>query len=205
MLRLPDRLPKSPPLSALVPLAAARALGAFGYHDVDARTAAALADNRAAAAADLARLMAVSTPAIETHSGRILRSIPEDAVALRGPASVTLFNAVELARELAPANLVRTALALNEIVLNALVHAHPSGAPLLLDVWCRNVGSVLALDVRDDGVGLPVQGHAEGFGLGLARRLMAEMGGRLDVVSTPLGLNVRARAELPELAEAAGL
>jgi signal transduction histidine kinase len=70
-----------------------------------------------------------------------------------------------------------------EAVRNAVRH----GRPQTLTIRVQTHGDGLILDVVDDGVGfdpgrLPADGH---FGLRGLRDLIAEMGGRLDVLSTP--------------------
>lgn len=183
-------------ISALSPLIAARALAAMGHteNDAEVRARLQLRTDLEAAASGLVHLLAQSQ-AIEAPnaSAAFLASIVEDAVALKGGPGIGLFTTFDIEHEFAPAQLLRVGIILNEIVLNALQHAHPAGAPLILDVWCRTEGGALAIDVRDDGVGLPVEGHQEGFGLTLARTIAAEMPASLKIISTALGLVVRFR------------
>ena len=87
------------------------------------------------------------------------------------------------------------ALAVGEIVMNALKYAHPTGLPVELTMACfrRNDGS-LVLEIADDGVGLPEgfdESRDSGMGMRLIRKLVERMGGILDVLSDDLGLTYR--------------
>lgn len=82
-----------------------------------------------------------------------------------------------------------------EVVANAIEHAHPTHVEGLLRIGCRrDAEGGLAIEVIDDGVGLP-----EGFdpavdgdgGLRLARALCRWLGATLTFESTGLGLIVR--------------
>jgi two-component sensor histidine kinase len=86
-------------------------------------------------------------------------------------------------------------LMLCEIFINAMKYAHPTGVPLILVVDCTtSLDGRLVLTVSDDGVGLPEGFDAvSGGGLGfkVMRSLAAEIGARLEICSTHLGLSVR--------------
>lgn len=196
MLRENNARAKPPPLKSPSPLVSARMLSALGHaNGADARTPLTNPETLNGAADDLARVLSAPPHASLHTSEWVLSAVVEDAVALKGNAGVALFSTIDLKHDLEPLHLLRAALVLNEMVLNALQHAHPSGAPLILDVWCRHEGGALAIDVRDDGVGLPVQDHKEGFGLSFIRGLAAEMAATIALISTPLGLIVRMRPE----------
>jgi signal transduction histidine kinase len=68
-----------------------------------------------------------------------------------------------------------------EAVRNALRHADAS----TLTIQVARSGDRLTLDVTDDGVGFDADEAGPGLGLRSLRDLVAEMGGRLDVRSTP--------------------
>ena len=68
-----------------------------------------------------------------------------------------------------------------EAVRNALRHADAS----TLTIQVARSGDRLTLDVTDDGVGFADGDAGTGIGLRSLRDLVAEVGGRLDVRSTP--------------------
>ena len=109
-------------------------------------------------------------------------------VALRASSTVTLDVTPGLEATGDPAVLA-------QIVTNLLVNAerHAPGAPVA--VTARRRGSLVTVEVRDEGPGLPQEGEpagsAPGSGLGLpiSRRLAATQGGRLllRTVTNPRG------------------
>ena len=82
---------------------------------------------------------------------------------------------------------------LGELVINAIKHAHPSGATGLIEAGCAAGPIGIVAWVRDDGVGF-----AEGFdltrdsgvGLRTLRVIAQQTGVELDFVSSELGLTV---------------
>ncbi len=86
------------------------------------------------------------------------------------------------------------ALAMSEIVMNALKYAHPTGLPIIMTVACWRARSRLIVEFSDDGVGLP-EGvdpkTADGMGFRILRALAAHMDAELDVLSDSLGLTLR--------------
>lgn len=191
MLREYERHPV-PSLAAPIALAAQRAKAAIrGEAAADSRAWLMCSTARATALQDLEALLAPRPERTLPMSAHILGSIVDDALSLKGAQGTAAFTSIDIERELPAPQLLRIALILNELVLNALQHAHPAGAPLVLDVWCRDERGGFAMDVRDDGVGLPVERHCEGFGLTFARTLAKELRARLDLTSTALGLSAR--------------
>ena len=83
-------------------------------------------------------------------------------------------------------------LVLSEIVANALKYAHPTGLPVELDVYGElTPDNNISLLITDDGVGLPDgfdEARHEGKGLRLIRGLIGQGGGRVEVLSTDIGL-----------------
>ena len=83
-------------------------------------------------------------------------------------------------------------LAFCEIVANALKYAHPTGLPVELDICGEPTpDNHVALRIADDGVGLPDgfdEARHEGKGLRLIRGLIGQGGGRVEVLSTDIGL-----------------
>ncbi len=86
-------------------------------------------------------------------------------------------------------------LILCEIFINAMKYAHPAGVPLAMTVDCLPAADGrLVLTISDDGVGLPEGFDAntsEGLGFRVMRSLAAEIGAKLDIISTALGLTFR--------------
>ena len=87
------------------------------------------------------------------------------------------------------------ALIVNEALLNAVRHAHPSGVDGKIEISCiQNSGSRILIEVTDDGVGLPEDfdpARDGGHGLHLMRQLSAQLGATLSFESTCLGLTVQ--------------
>lgn len=86
-------------------------------------------------------------------------------------------------------------LILCEAFINAMKYAHPSGLPLAMTVDCLPAADGrLVIAVSDDGVGLP-EGFdpraSQGLGFRVMRSLADEIGARLDITSSALGLTFR--------------
>jgi two-component sensor histidine kinase len=85
-------------------------------------------------------------------------------------------------------------LAVNELVMNTIRHAHPSGIAGQVLIGCRRDGDAIVVDIADDGVGLP-EGFDPmtdgGFGLKLTRSLAAQLKAQLNFADTGTGLHVR--------------
>lgn len=86
-------------------------------------------------------------------------------------------------------------LIVNEIVMNAVKHAHPSGLPTQICIGCgRDAKGRSFVEVYDDGVGLPENFDEKkdgGVGLKLIRALTRQIGAVLTVESSSLGLLFR--------------
>lgn len=78
------------------------------------------------------------------------------------------------------------ALAVNELVVNALRHAFPEGREGTVQVDLKCVDGELRVVVADDGAGLPAD-HARtaGFGTKLVRAMADKIDAKLHVESTP--------------------
>ena len=88
-----------------------------------------------------------------------------------------------------------TALIVNEIVMNAVKHAHPAGLPTQIYIGCgRDANGRSFVEVYDDGVGLPEhfdEKKGGGVGFKLIRALTRQIGATLKVESSSLGLLFR--------------
>jgi two-component sensor histidine kinase len=82
-------------------------------------------------------------------------------------------------------------LVLSEVVMNAVKHAHPSGIPVQISISCRKLdGGALAIEIGDDGVGLPEGfdwNKGGGVGFLLIRSLAQKLGADLYVEFDTLG------------------
>lgn len=87
------------------------------------------------------------------------------------------------------------ALLVNEIMINALKHAHPTGLPTTITISCdRLPDGRMAIEVADDGVGLPEGFDAdasEGVGFRVIRSLAESIGATTEISSDSLGLSFR--------------
>jgi hypothetical protein len=89
-------------------------------------------------------------------------------------------------------------LCVNELITNAIKHAHPSGVAGLVLIGCNRSGDRIVVEIADDGIGFP-----EGFrpasvgqgGLHLVRTLAFQLGAQLAFEDT--GIGVRARLRIP--------
>lgn len=92
------------------------------------------------------------------------------------------------------------ALIVGEIIMNAIKHAHPTGLPVEISIYCgRNAAKRVIVEIGDDGVGLPEKFDAHrdgGTGLRLIRQLAAMIEAELDIQSDSLG--TRFALTLPE-------
>ena len=85
-------------------------------------------------------------------------------------------------------------LAVNELVMNTIQYAHPSGVAGQVFIGCNRKRDTIVIDVADDGIGLP-----EGFdprtdgalGLKVVRSLATQLDAKLDFADTGTGLHVR--------------
>jgi len=142
---------------------------------------------------ELHRRLSVSDDA--TDLAEYLRGIALSAV-----ASVDSFNRTHLKFAIAEECSVpgRTAslvgLAVNELVVNAIKYAHPSGIAGQLLIGCNREGDAIVVDIADDGVGLP-EGFdpmtGGGFGLKLVRSLSTQLKAQLNFADTGTGLHAR--------------
>jgi PAS domain S-box-containing protein len=90
-------------------------------------------------------------------------------------------------------------LIVGEALTNAIQYSHPAGVPGVITVDCaRGSDGSIAIDVADDGVGLPENfdpAKDGGVGLQTIRTLSDRLGGHLAFDSSSLGLRIR--LELP--------
>jgi two-component sensor histidine kinase len=90
-----------------------------------------------------------------------------------------------------PDQLMPIALIVIEMVMNAIKYAHPAGVAGRIDVGCRMLDGAVAVEVCDDGVGLPEAFNTNGdggTGFNVMRTLAAQLGATPIFDSDPLGL-----------------
>jgi|HubBroStandDraft_5_1064220.scaffolds.fasta_scaffold45975_2 two-component sensor histidine kinase len=87
------------------------------------------------------------------------------------------------------------ALIVGEIIMNAVKHAHPTGLPVEISIYCgRNAQGRVVVEVEDDGVGFPENFDPikdGGTGMRLIRHLAASINAELDIDSDSLGTSFR--------------
>jgi len=87
------------------------------------------------------------------------------------------------------------ALIVSELITNAIKYAHPTGVAGRVAVQCnRELDGALAIDVTDDGIGLPEGFDPEvdgDFGFRIMRTIAEQLHASLSFHSTELGLRVR--------------
>jgi two-component sensor histidine kinase len=80
-------------------------------------------------------------------------------------------------------------LLINEIMINALKHAHPTGLPVQLEIRCeRRANGRVTIVIADDGVGLSEEENTKGVGFKLIRALTQSLNAELRIESNSLGL-----------------
>jgi two-component sensor histidine kinase len=80
-------------------------------------------------------------------------------------------------------------LLLNEVMINALKHAHPTGLPVQLEICCeRRANGRVTIVIADDGVGLSEEENAKGVGFKLIHALAKSLNAELRIESDSLGL-----------------
>lgn len=84
-------------------------------------------------------------------------------------------------------------LLVTELIVNAIKHGFPDGRPGCVSVEVARVAfDMIAVDVVDDGIGLPPDGLATpGFGLRLLPLLARQCHARLERIDVPVGTHCR--------------
>jgi two-component sensor histidine kinase len=86
-------------------------------------------------------------------------------------------------------------LIVNEVMVNAVKHAHPTGIPVQMRLACRHLGKAgVEIEIEDDGIGLPENfdhNSAGGVGFTLIRSLASTLNAALVVESDSLGTSFR--------------
>lgn len=87
------------------------------------------------------------------------------------------------------------ALIVGEIIMNAVKHAHPTGIPVEISIYCgRRADGRTCVEIEDDGIGFPETFEPKtdgGVGMRLIRQLAASLCAELDIDSDSLGTRFR--------------
>jgi two-component sensor histidine kinase len=87
------------------------------------------------------------------------------------------------------------ALIVGEVIMNAIKHAHPTGLPVEISIYCgRDANNRTVVEIEDDGIGLPENFDTKkggGVGLRLIRRLAESLSADLEIASDSLGTSFR--------------
>lgn len=87
------------------------------------------------------------------------------------------------------------ALIVGEVIMNAVKHAHPTGLPVEISIYCgHNAQGRVVLEIEDDGVGFPENFDPTrdgGTGMRLIRHLAHSLGAQLEIDSDSLGTSFR--------------
>lgn len=93
------------------------------------------------------------------------------------------------------------ALIVGEVIMNAVKHAHPTGLPVEISIYCgRNAQGRVVVEIEDDGVGFPENFDPMrdgGTGLRLIRHLARSLEAELEIESDSLGTRFRLILPLP--------
>lgn len=123
-----------------------------------------------------------STSSVDLPS--YVATVANDVAQSLGSARVTFSTRLALGRtELSIDRAVPFGLLLNEALTNAYRHAFPSRDGALLVSLSRTPAGEVLLEVVDDGIGFDVaeRERADTLGLRLLRRLVAQLGGSLEI------------------------
>jgi signal transduction histidine kinase len=80
--------------------------------------------------------------------------------------------------------------AFREIISNSIRHAKASCVQIKLGIKA----SFVEISIEDDGQGIPpsiLEGEAQGYGLAILEKRMTELGGRVDLTSSPQGTSIK--------------
>jgi two-component sensor histidine kinase len=144
------------------------------------------------AIAHLHRLMSTSD-APDVDISEHLRSVCDAVVGSLGSDDFTLTYDLQTCRARAD-QAGAIALIVNELVTNAIKYSHPTGVAGVITIKCRQTVDTLALEVSDDGVGLPENFDPEtggGMGLEMVRTLRTQLNAKIEFDHDCLGLRVR--------------
>ncbi len=86
------------------------------------------------------------------------------------------------------------ALAMNELITNALEHAFPDGRSGMVRISVQDVGGEIRVEVADDGIGMPDtdRGEVVGSGRSIVDALVrGDLGGRVERLPSERGTRVR--------------
>jgi two-component sensor histidine kinase len=153
---------------------------------------------RVDAVARLHRQLSDASPNEPVDLGAYLHQVSHELVSsLAQPGTMTLHFDCELGCRVAPERALHLGLIAVELVTNSLKYAHPSGVAGSISIRCYRHARRMAIDISDDGVGLPegFDPKGSGSGLKLVRSLVDQVGGTITFRSDSLGF--RSSIEVP--------
>jgi two-component sensor histidine kinase len=95
---------------------------------------------------------------------------------------------------LPPDQVLTFGLLVSELVTNSVKYAHPTGLPVKIALRCQPSADGVVVEFSDDGIGLPENFDPQvdgGLGLRIVRSLAAQLHGKIEFRSSPLGTSVR--------------
>lgn len=166
--------------------------------DVRARQALTEASHRVRAIGLVHRLLYEAPSLARVDVGRFAEELGQALVVSYGAGERVRVTVVALSGERLATTLeqaVPLGLILNELLTNALTHAFPGERPGCIQL--RIDAAAGALDLADDGIGLPVSvdvAHPRTLGLQVVQALVRQVGGTLQVLPGP---GTRYRLQVP--------
>jgi two-component sensor histidine kinase len=147
--------------------------------------------SKIAAVSTLHRALATNAQGVDVDLAQVLGDTLQALRELYGDR-LRVRTSIDFDGEVASRQASVLALALAEIVTNAMKYAHPSGLPVEMTVMGTMAsGGRLSLEIADDGVGLPDGFDPErdsGLGMKMVCYMVESVGGHLKTTSDALGL-----------------
>jgi two-component sensor histidine kinase len=139
-------------------------------------------------------------------AGLYVQQVAQELVgSLTRSSSMTLRFAGEIGCPIAPARALYVGLIVIELLTNSVKYAHPTGVDGEIVVACRRVPNGIAIEVADDGIGLPEDFDVEGgdhHGISLVQSLARQIDAELSIFNEALGLRCVLKLSMPPTSSA---